>query len=188
MFYYCCTLLLGEVYINRTILLITVIILALIFGGKITNSPKIKASQAYVQSEEEIKSSVDLPKFNASNSKRARVNSNNSESNYSVIVNTKPDIQGVGGGGGSSSPIFASKGDKNVGTSSFMVGTSNNQLFANESNNTTSVIQKGTQGVSDVVDPGGGDPGNMIPVGNGLPVLLAFAMIYFIYKRTFLKD
>jgi hypothetical protein len=57
-----------------------------------------------------------------------------------------------------------------------------NQPFSSEIENSSAVMQRAEQATGDLADPGGGDPGAPIPVGDGLPFLLILATLYFFYS------
>ncbi len=154
------------------------------FGGKISNSPRIKAAQPGVESEEEIKNNIELPKFKASGIRKNRINSTYNDPDYSIDKMTKPEDAYNQGGGNFPNPFFVNKGGRNNGTNStFQGNTPKNGLFAYENTNNNSVLQKSTNETSNNSDPGGDPNGNPIPVGNEFPVLLLLASSYFIYKR-----
>lgn len=159
------------------------------FGRKITNSPRTRYVQPNVESEEEIKSNIDLPKFKSTGIKKNRINSNNVEPTaYNIDKISKPEEAGNQGAGTFSNSFFVTKGAKNNGlNSSFQGNIQKNELFANENNANTSVMQKGTNETSNTSDPGGDPSDNPIPVGNGFPVLLLLSSIYFICKKLALR-
>jgi len=160
------------------------------FGGKITNSPRIKAAQPNVESEEEIKNNIDLPKFKSTVIRKNRNNSVNIQPDYSIDKMSKSEDAVNQGAGSLSNPFFASKTGKNNGSNStFQGNVQKNELFANEinTNSNTTVMQKGTNETTNNSDPGGDPNGNPIPVGNEFPVLLLLATVYFIYKKSALR-
>ncbi len=152
------------------------------FGGKISNSPRIKASQPYIKAEDEIKSNNNYPKY----SQNIKRNSSKSQgqiatSTYDVSNKTISDSQPPAGG--NSGTLFAAaRINKGKGSKLESGIASANQPFSSEIENSSAVMQRAGQATGDLADPGGGDPGAPIPVGDGIPFLLILATIYFFYS------
>ena len=152
------------------------------FGGKISNSPRIKVSQPYIKAEDEIKSNNNYPKY----SQNIKRNSSKSQgqiatSTYDVSNKTISDSQPPAGG--NSGTLFAAaRINKGKGSKLESGIASANQPFSSEIENSSAVMQRAGQATGDLADPGGGDPGAPIPVGDGIPFLLILATIYFFYS------
>jgi len=153
------------------------------FGGKISNSPRIKASQAYIKTEDEIKSNNNYPKY-AQNIKSSSSKSYSQEttSSYAVSGKTIADAQTPASGGNSGALFAAASTGKGKGSTLESGIASANQPFSSEIENSSAVMQRSGQATGDLADPGGGDPGAPIPVGDGIPFLLILATLYFLYS------
>lgn len=153
------------------------------FGGKISNSPRIKASQAYIKTEDEIKSNNNFPKY-AQNIKNSSSKSYSQEitSSYSVSGKTITDAQTPASSGNSGTLFAAASTGKGKGSTLESGIASANQPFSSEIENSSAVMQRSGQATGDLADPGGGDPGAPIPVGDGIPFLLILATLYFFYS------
>ena len=160
------------------------------FGGKIANAPRIKASQPYIKSEDEIKSSSDYPKYSQSIASRKISQAQNSGNfDYSGVTGkNNNELQNRGDGMGTTSMgVYAMRKNSDAEISS-TVGGNANSPFSTTTGNTGPVMQKvPNDGVDNTGPDPGGDVGNIIiPVGDGLPVLLLMTILYLfvIKKRT----
>ncbi len=153
------------------------------FGGKIGNSPRIKASQPYIKTEDEIKSNNNYPKY-AQNIKSSSSKNYSQEttSPYAVSGKTIADTQTPASSGNSGTLFAAASTGKGKGSTLESGIASANQPFSSEIENSSAVMQRADQATGKVSDPGGGDPGAPIPVGDGIPFLLILATLYFFYS------
>ena len=153
------------------------------FGGKIGNSPRIKASQPYIKTEDEIKSNNNYPK-NAQNIKSSSSKNYSQEttSSYAVSGKTIADTQTPASNGNSGALFAAASTGKGKGSTLESGIASANQPFSSEIENSSAVMQRAGQATGDLADPGGSDPGAPIPVGDGIPFLLILATLYFFYS------
>jgi len=152
------------------------------FGGKISNSPRIKASQPYIKTEDEIKSSNNYPKY-AQNIKSSSSKSYSQDASaYAVTGKTISEVQTSASGGNSGTLFAAASTGKGKGSTLELGIASANQPFSSEIENSSAVMQRAGQATGDLADPGGGDPGAPIPVGDGIPFLLILATLYFFYS------
>ena len=152
------------------------------FSGKISNSPRIKASQPYIKAEDEIKSNNDYSKY----SQNIKRNSSKSQSQvatgtYAASNKTISDSQ-TPAGGNSGTLFAAARINKGKGSKLESGIASANQPFSSEIENSSAVMQRADQATGKVADPGGGQPGAPIPVGDGIPFLLILATLYFFYS------
>lgn len=159
------------------------------FGGKIANAPRIKASQPYIKSEDEIKSSSDYPKYSQSiASGKVSQAQNSGNFDYNVAGKNDNELQNRGDGiGTTSTGVYAMRKNSDTEINSTVEGNANSP-FSTTTGNTGPVMQKVP---NDAVDNTGPDPGGdgdniIIPVGDGLPVLLIMTILYLfvIKKRT----
>ena len=153
------------------------------FGGKISNSPRIKASQPYIKTEDEIKSNNNYPKY-AQNIKSSSSKNYSQETTnpYAVSGKTIADTQTPASSGNSGTLFAAASTGKGKGSTLESGIASANQPFSSEIENSSAVMQRAGQATGDLADPGGGDPGAPIPVGDGIPFLLILATLYFFYS------
>ena len=153
------------------------------FGGKIGNSPRIKASQPYIKTEDEIKSNNNYPKY-AQNIKSSSSKNYSQEttSPYAVSGKTIADTQTPASSGNSGTLFAAASTGKGKGSTLESGIASANQPFSSEIENSSAVMQRADQATGKVADPGGGQPGAPIPVGDGIPFLLILATLYFFYS------
>ena len=154
------------------------------FSGKISNSPRIKASQPYIKTEDEIKSNNNYPKY-AQNIKSSSSKNYSQETTnpYAVSGKTIADTQTPASSGNSGTLFAAASTGKGKGSTLESGIASANQPFSSEIENSSAVMQRAEQATGDLVaDPGGGDPGAPIPVGDGIPFLLILATLYFFYS------
>ena len=153
------------------------------FGGKISNSPRIKASQPYIKTEDEIKSNNNYPKY-AQNIKSSSSKNYSQETTnlYAVSGKTIADTQTPASSGNSGTLFAAASTGKGKGSTLESGIASANQPFSSEIENSSAVMQRSSEVTGHVADPGGGDPGVPIPVGDGLPFLLILATLYFFYS------
>ena len=154
------------------------------FGGKIGNSPRIKASQPYIKTEDEIKSNNNYPKYAQNiNSSSSKNYSQETTNPYAVSGKTIADTQTPASSGNSGTLFAAASTGKGKGSTLESGIASANQPFSSEIENSSAVMQRADQATGDLVaDPGGGDPGAPIPVGDGIPFLLILATLYFFYS------
>ena len=153
------------------------------FGGKIGNSPRIKASQPYIKTEDEIKSNNNYPKY-AQNIKSSSSKNYSQETTnpYAVSGKTIADTQTPASNGNSGTLFAAASTGKGKGSTLESGIASANQPFSSEIENSSAVMQRADQATGKVSDPGGGHPGAPIPVGDGIPFLLILATLYFFYS------
>ena len=153
------------------------------FGGKIGNSPRIKASQPYIKTEDEIKSNNNYPKYAQNiNSSSSKNYSQETTNPYAVSGKTIADTQTPASSGNSGTLFAAASTGKGKGSTLESGIASANQPFSSEIENSSAVMQRADQATGDLADPGGGDPGAPIPVGDGIPFLLILATLYFFYS------
>ncbi len=159
------------------------------FGGKIANAPRIKASQPYIKSEDEIKSSSDYPKYSQSiASAKVSQAQNSGNFDYNVAGKNDNELQNRGDGiGTTNTGVYAMRKSSDTEVNSTVGGTANSP-FSAEAGNIGPVMQKVS---NDEVENTGPDPGGdgnniIIPVGDGLPILLIMTILYLfvIKKRT----
>ena len=153
------------------------------FGGKIGNSPRIKASQPYIKTEDEIKSNNNYPKYAQNiNSSSSKNYSQETTNPYAVSGKTIADTQTPASSGNSGTLFAAASTGKGKGSTLESGIASANQPFSSEIENSSAVMQRADQATGKVADPGGGQPGAPIPVGDGIPFLLILATLYFFYS------
>ena len=152
------------------------------FGGKISNSPRIKASQPYIKTEDEIKSNNNYPKYAQNIKSSSKSYSQETTSSYAVSGKTIADTQTPASSGNSGTLFAAASTGKGKGSTLESGIASANQPFSSEIENSSAVMQRSSEVTGDLSDPGGGDPGVPIPVGDGLPFLLILATLYFFYS------
>ena len=153
------------------------------FGGKIGNSPRIKASQPYIKTEDEIKSNNNYPKYAQNiNSSSSKNYSQETTNPYAVSGKTIADTQTPASSGNSGTLFAAASTGKGKGSTLESGIASANQPFSSEIENSSAVMQRAGQATGDLADPGGSDPGAPIPVGDGIPFLLILATLYFFYS------
>lgn len=152
------------------------------FGGKISNSPRIKASQPYIKTEDEIKSNNNYPKYAQNIKSSSKSYSQETTSSYAVSGKTIADTQTPASSGNSGALFAAASTGKGKGSTLESGIASANQPFSSEIENSSAVMQRAGQATGDLADPGGGDPGAPIPVGDGIPFLLILATLYFFYS------
>lgn len=156
-----------------------------VFGGKINNAPRIKASQPYIKNETEIKSNNNLPKYAQNINQHSSTNYSQQTSSYNITSKNTKETPSAGGNSGA---LFAVATINSGGSSAQEVGSStSSQPFSSDVQNTGAVMQKAVQATDDLADPGGGDPGAPIPVGDGLPFLLILAALYFFHSAKKVK-
>lgn len=147
------------------------------FSGGITNSPRIKSSQQNIGTENEILSASDLPSYARKTSVK-RSSPKNQTSTYAVVSKTTPNSNSTSGMGGGSYMI-GGKGSPNSSGNSYSSNLS--QPFSEQAINNPPMRK--TLGVDEsVADPGGDPTGAPLPVGDGIPVLIAFAFLFGFYK------
>ena len=151
------------------------------FGGKIGNSPRIKASQPYIKTEDEIKSNNTKYAQNIKSSSSKNY-SQETTSPYAVSGKTIADTQTPASSGNSGTLFAAASTGKGKGSTLESGIASANQPFSSEIENSSAVMQRADQATGDLSDPGGGHPGAPIPVGDGIPFLLILATLYFFYS------
>ena len=151
------------------------------FGGKIGNSPRIKASQPYIKTEDEIKSNNTKYAQNIKSSSSKNY-SQETTSPYAVSGKTIADTQTPASSGNSGTLFAAASTGKGKGSTLESGIASANQPFSSEIENSSAVMQRADQATGKVADPGGGQPGAPIPVGDGIPFLLILATLYFFYS------
>ena len=153
------------------------------FGGKIGNSPRIKASQPYIKTEDEIKSNNNYPKYAQNiNSSSSKNYSQETTNPYAVSGKTIADTQTPASSGNSGTLFAAASTGKGKGSTLESGIASANQPFSSEIENSSAVMQREDQAPGDLADPGGGQLGAPIPVGDGIPFLLILATLYFFYS------
>ena len=159
------------------------------FGGKIANAPRIKASQSHIKSEDEIKSSSDYPKYSQSiASRKVSQAQNPGNFDYSVAGKNDNELQNRGDGiGTTNTGVYAMRKSSDKEVNSTVGGTANSP-FSAEAGNIGPVMQKVSNGEVENTGPDPGGDGNniIIPVGDGLPILLIMTILYLfvIKKRT----
>ena len=151
------------------------------FGGKIGNSPRIKASQPYIKTEDEIKSNNTKYAQNIKSSSSKNY-SQETTSPYAVSGKTIADTQTPASSGNSGTLFAAASTGKGKGSTLESGIASANLPFSSEIENSSAVMQRADQATGKVSDPGGGHPGAPIPVGDGIPFLLILATLYFFYS------
>ena len=153
------------------------------FGGKIGNSPRIKASQPYIKTEDEIKSNNNYPKYAQNiNSSSSKNYSQETTNPYAVSGKTIADTQTPASNGNSGTLFAAASTGKGKGSTLESGIASANQPFSSEIENSSAVMQRSSEVTGDLSDPGGGALGAPIPVGDGIPFLLILATLYFFYS------
>ena len=153
------------------------------FGGKIGNSPRIKASQPYIKTEDEINSNTNCPRYPQNiKSSSSKIYSQETTSPSGVSGKTIADTQTPASSGNSGTLFAAASTGKGKGSTLESGIASANQPFSSEIENSSAVMQRADQATGKVSDPGGGDPGAPIPVGDGIPFLLILATLYFFYS------
>jgi hypothetical protein len=152
------------------------------FSGKISNSPRIKASQPYIKAEDEIKSNNDYPKYAQNIKSSSKSYSQETTSSYAVSGKTIADTQTPASSGNSGTLFAAASTGKGKGSTLESGIASANQPFSSEIENSSAVMQRSSEVTGDLSDPGGGALGAPIPVGDGIPFLLILATLYFFYS------
>jgi len=158
------------------------------FGGEISNSPK----RSYTQQSNSGNSVAAIPSYAPKKSRYVSTNNTvggtNNLSNNGYSVNSKSTLSSAqstssgGNGGGGMSTAFGGGGGSNSSenTSSQGFGGGANSPFSSSTpGSSVSVMQKATNDINDLSDPGGEDPiGDPLPVGDGLYFIIAMAVVY----------
>ena len=153
------------------------------FSAAIANSPKIKTSQHKIGTETEILAATDLPKY----TRKTKVRRNRPKkqpSTYTVISKTSKNSKSNSASGiGGSLTLIGSKESSSSGGNGNGYASNIRQPFSNESLNTNPIRKSPMDdlGVSKH-DPGGDPKGKPLPVGDGIPFLMASAILYSFYK------
>ena len=152
------------------------------FDGAIANSPKIKSSSQSVSNANEIPAATDIPNFKRKANTYNKATGSHSAYDYSVVtktVETSNSSPAMGGG-------LAIVGGRGGANSADNVYSNNLSQPFSEQNIGSSQLQRAPATPSgDPHDPGGDPVGNPLPVGDGISVLIAFALLYtiYIYKK-----
>lgn len=152
------------------------------FNGAIANSPRIKSSNQSVSSENEIPVASNLPNYKQKSNSYQKATRSQSAYDYSVVsqtVETSKTSSEMSGG----LAVIGSRGG-NATNSNNVYSENLNQPFSEQS--VGSQMQKAPPPPpGDPHDPGGDPTGNPLPVGDGLTILFALAVLYtiFIYRK-----
>lgn len=158
------------------------------FGGGIANSPKSKVNQYRLKDDIYINRSSDSRAYSQSNFASSGPSvGENTPANYAVGLKSNKGLQstkGSGAGGGNSvfSKSSASSGEVKAGGGVVVSPFSS----STPSSSSGTVIQKATNDVTNLSDPGGEDPtGDPLPVGDGMYIMIILVAVYVL--RIFLK-
>jgi len=152
------------------------------FDGMIANSPKIKSSNQSVGTENEIPSASEIPNFNRNRNSYLKNKRQQSGSEYAAITNNTENSNTSSGMGGSLAVLGGRTNNSNSAENSY--STNLNQPFSDQSLAGGS-MQKAPALLSNPHDPGGEPIGAPLPVGDGLPYLIGFSILYILYIYKF---
>lgn len=163
------------------------------FGGGIANSPKNKVSQYRSKDETYISRANDSRGYSQSTFTSTRPTvTDNSQANYAVGFKSNSGSQSSKGNGSGIGNSILSKSKSSAASGEAQSGGVVVSPFSTStpaSANSGAVIQKATNDVTDLSDPGGEDPtGDPLPIGDGIYpmtiLLFIYALSIFFKKRN----